>query len=355
MPSRPHTQVGRPPVARPLNRVLALGVAVLLSGLSGCGPREPAPQAAPAVGERIQVRIRIIDDQKPVAAVVTPRDMAEARARIGGALVRLNVKAGDTVHRGQVLAVVSDPRIGYETRGYEAQTRAAEAENTRAQSDLTRTRDLFEHGVYAQARLDQVQAAARAADAAVKAARAQRAASAESGAQGAILAPSDGRVLRADVPAGSVVSPGQSVATLTSGPMVLRLEIPEDQSTGLRVGQVIPLDAADLGAATATVIQIYPAVTAGRVVADLTAAGLKADVVGRRVAVRVAVGRRSALLIPTRFIITRFGVDYVRLLARDGQVGDAPVQLAPGPQAGEAEVLSGLASGDVLVAPRATR
>jgi hypothetical protein len=42
-----------------------------------------------------------------------------------------------------------------------------------------------------------------------------------------VVAPATGRVLRADVPAGSPVAPGMVVAVVTSGPVVLRLDLPE--------------------------------------------------------------------------------------------------------------------------------
>ena len=103
---------------------------------------------------------------------------AEARARIGGTLVRLNVREGDFVRRGQVIGVVSDSRLGFEMRAYAAQASAAQAEAVRAQADLGRIRDLYQHGVYAKARLDQAEAAARAARGSLDAARAQTAASA---------------------------------------------------------------------------------------------------------------------------------------------------------------------------------
>ena len=109
---------------------------------------------------------------------------------------------------------------------------------------------------------------------ALAAARAQRAASAEQGAQGAILAPADGRVLRADVPAGSVVMPGQSIATITAGPAVLRIEAPEADGRAIKVGQSVQLAAEEPGrrrSQRATIVQVYPSVTAGKVVADLDA------------------------------------------------------------------------------------
>jgi len=334
-------------------RIVAAACAAL--ALAACGaPTQPPAPPAPVAGERLVVRLTQAPEFKPMAATVTTRDQAEARARIGGTLVRLNVKAGDVVRRGQVIAVISDPRIGLETRAYDAQVGAAQAQNVNAQAELARTRDLYENGVYAKARLDQIEAQARSAAGALGAAVAQRGASAEMGAQGAVLAPADGRVLRADVPAGSVVMPGQSIATLTAGPAVLRIEAPEADAGELKVSQSVQLASDEPGGAlaTATIVQVYPSVTAGKVVADLDAPGLSDGPVGRRIAVRLALGQRQAIVIPARFVVTHAGVDFVRVLSGGG-VDESPVQLAPGPTPGTMEVLSGVAAGDTLVAPAA--
>lgn len=335
--------------ARPI-LIAALGAGALL--LAGCGESQsPANvgRVAPAAG-RLKVQPRAVADMKPVPATLTTRDMAEARARIGGVLVRLSVKEGDMVRQGQVIATVRDDRIALQTGAYDAQVSAAAAEAARAQADLARTRDLFSHGVYAQARLDAVEAQAKAASGALAAARAQRAASAELGAQGAIVAPAAGRVLSADVPVGSVVMPGQSVARITAGPVLLRIELPEGQARALKVGDPVRLDPADLkgAAASGIVAQVYPAVTAGQVVADVTAAGLPQDLVGQRVRAWIRIGERQAIVIPRRYVATRFGVDYARLVRPDGAVSEAPIQTTAGPTPAEVEVLSGLRAGDVL-------
>ena len=327
--------------------------------LAGCSGKPPATGAAssPASGERFTVQAQLIPDLKPVAATVTSKRMAEARARIGGVLARLNVKEGDPVRQGQVIGVVVDQRIGLETQAYGAQVGAAQAEYTRAQADLARTQDLYDHGVYAKARLDQVEAAAKAAAGALGAARAQRAASAESGAEGAIIAPADGQVLQIEVPAGSVVTPGQSVATLTAGAAVIRIMAPEADMHALKPGQSLQVTPDDpgQGVTSAVVAQVYPAVTGGQVTADLTAPGLGAQFVGQRARVSLPIGLRRALIVPARLIISRYGVDYVRVLAKDGSTSDVPVQTAPTDRPDQREVLSGLAAGDVLVAPGAGR
>lgn len=330
----------------------ALGAAALLAA---CGPSRPPPPAAelaPAAG-RLRLALQPIPDLKPVPGTLTSRDMADARARINGVLVRLAVKEGDVVRRGEVLAVVRDERIGMETSAFDAQVQAAGAEAERAQADLSRTRDLYDHGVYARARLDQVEAAAKAASGQLAAARAQRAASAELGAQGAIVAPADGTVLSAQTPAGSVVMAGQSVVRVTAGPLVVRIELPEAEAGALKLGEAVGLDAADVGGAASqgTVVQIYPAVTDGQVQADVSAPGLPASLIGRRVRASVAIGQRQALVAPRRYIATRDGIDYARLVAADGTAADMPVETAAGPTADTVEILSGLSAGDVLTPP----
>ncbi|MDP2764347.1 MAG: efflux RND transporter periplasmic adaptor subunit [Brevundimonas sp.] len=331
-------------------------VALLAGGLSACGGEPEVAAVAPARGERLTVTEAVIDAVKPVSAVVASRDLGEARARIPGTLTQLNVREGDTVRQGQVIGVVTDNRVGLETAAFGAQVAAAEAEAARARADLSRIQTLFDRGIYAQARLDQALAASQAANAQVRAARAVRAASAETGAQGRILAPTSGRVLVADVPAGSVVSAGQSVATITAGPLILRLELPEAQGRNLRVGQSVIVSSEDLpGVSAGTIAQVYPASTAGQTTADISVAGLSSDRVGQRVIVQVPVGQRSALVIPRRFVSTRYGIDFVRTVDPAGRVSEAPVQL--GGPAGEdrVEVLSGLAAGNVVLAPEAAR
>ncbi len=337
--------------ARPL-LIGALGAGLLLGACGQAKTVAPVAAPAPAAG-RLQVQLQTVADLKPVPATLTTRDMADARARIPGTLARLYVKAGDEVRQGQLIATVKDDRLAFQTGAYDAQVSAAAAQAAAAQADLARTRDLFSHGVYAQARLDQVEAQSKSANGALAAARAQRAASAEQGAQGAVLAPASGRVLTADVPAGSVVMPGQSIAKITAGPVVVRIELPEAEARALKVGDVVPLAADDLrGAVSQGVIsQIYPDVTAGQVTADVTAPGLPQDLVGQRVRAQIRIGQRQALVIPKRYIATRFGVDYVRIVRADGTASEIPIQTTAAPAADQAEVLSGLRAGDVLTPP----
>jgi RND family efflux transporter MFP subunit len=327
----------------------SLGTMAMLTACTEQKAGHVAP-IADASAERLVVSLQPTEDLRPVAAVYTTRDQAEARARIGGTLVALSVREGDTVRRGQVLGRVQDDRLGLQTNAMDAQVVAASAEATRASADLTRTRDLYEHGVYAKARLEQVEAAARAADAQLRAARAQHAASADLVGQGAIVAPAAGTVLHAPTPAGSVVSPGQSVVMITAGPKVIRLQLPEAQAGALRSGQILQIRGDDgVVKSSGPVVQVYPAVSGGEVTVDLAADTDAQALIGRRIDVLAPVGQRMAIVIPRRFVTSRYGVDYVRLRRPDGASEDVIVQTAPATSADRVEILSGLRAGDTVL------
>ena len=345
-----------------LSTIALLISALTISALSiialgaGCSPKpdQGAAVAPPASGERLTVEPRTIADLRPVSGEYATRDQADARARISGTLVELKVKEGDTVKRGQVIGVIRDDRIGLQTSALDAQTAAAAAQAARADADLARTKDLYEHGVYAKARLDQVEAEAKATRAQLAAAKAQSAASANLAHQGEVLAPASGLVLHAQVPAGSVVMPGQSIATITAGPAVIRLELPEAQTGAIKVGEAVAIST-NGGAASTQVLQIYPAVTAGEITLDLAAPKEATGLIGSRVDVSVPVGQRMAIAVPGRFLTHRYGVDYVRVLKRDGTANEVVVQTGASQVGGETEILSGLGAGDVILGPGAAR
>lgn len=89
--------------------------------------------------------------------------------------------------------------------------------------------------------------------------------------------------------------------------------------------------------------------------ADLDARGLEGGFVGARVRVLIPAGQREAIVIPARYVQTRYGVDYVRLVRADDAVIDAPVQRGSAVPteaiADGVEILSGLEPGDVIVPP----
>ncbi len=168
------------------------------------------------------------------------RDRYTVSAPVAGFLRRIDLDVGDSVKKGQTIAVlepsrssVLDPRARAEAeavvsaaratlRGVEERRRAAGAERTYATKKLKRTRRLFEAGFVtrdvmdhvksdaegAEAQLAAAEAAVRAADFELKKARAVLgySAAAEAGRVVSLPSPVDGRVLKLHRESEGVVS-----------------------------------------------------------------------------------------------------------------------------------------------------
>jgi RND family efflux transporter MFP subunit len=253
------------------------------------------------------------------------------------------------VRQGQVIGRIVDTQLGYQAGAYGAQAAAAQAQVTQAEADWKRVKFLYDKGVYAKARLDQAQAAVDTARAQVRAAQAQQSAVDAVAGQGAVIAPSSGRVLRADVPAGAPVAPGVVVAVITSGPTILRLSVPESLAPQIHPGSRVATSGLGGAVVEGRATKVYPSVVAGQLTVDVELPGIENTLIGRRMAARIEVGSRKALLVPIGFVINRYGIDYVTVLAKDGSAAQVPVQVAPSAEPGRIELLAGVSAGDTLI------
>ncbi|MBS0536005.1 MAG: efflux RND transporter periplasmic adaptor subunit [Proteobacteria bacterium] len=307
--------------------------------------------------ETFTVAPRAVADEKAVFATVETANVVPARARIGGTVAELSVKDGDEVKQGQVVATIGDEKLVLQMKSLDAQIAGLEAQLSQADINLKRAEDLFAKGTIPKTNLDQAQTAFNVATNTHRAKIAERSVVEQQLAEGNVLAPTAGRVLTVPVTAGTVVMNGEPMATIAEKNFVLRLRVPERHATTLRAGDTIRIDAEGLGANGAkfgTVQLVYPQIQDGRVVADAKVEGLGDYFVGERIRVWVAAGKRDSIIVPSSFIVTRFGVDYARL-RKGGEVIDVPVQRGreqPRPDMPDAlEILSGLNAGDVLVQP----
>ncbi len=326
----------------------AFSTAVLSLPLAGCsGGEETAQTSKTPAGPRLVLAASDTVNWQDVSAEIATVDQAQVLARIPGILTTLTVKEGDMVAKGQVIGRIVDSQLGYQAGAYGAQAAAAQAQAAQAQGELTRVRFLYQNGVYAKARLEQAEAAAAAANAQIRAAQAQQSAVGAVAGQGVVTAPASGRVLRADVPAGSPVAPGMAIAVITAGPTIVRLEMPESLADKVHPGSRVT--ASSIGSVAGTVIKVYPSVTAGRVSVDVDMPGIDNRLIGRRVAAKVETGARKVLLVPTGYVTNRYGIDYVTILAKDGSAAQVPVQTTASAEPGKVEILSGATAGDTLI------
>lgn len=314
----------------------------------------------------ITIQPRPVEDLKAVFATVESVHETLARTRIGGTIAELNVKEGDKVTTGQLLATVRDPKLPLQIVSLDARIQALQAQQHQAELELDRAQRLRASGTGTQQRLDDAQSTVDVARAQIAAMKAERSVVEQQLREGEVLAPANGRVLQVKVIDGAVVVPGETVASIATETYVLRLHLPERHARFMHEGDPVLVGNRGLAPATpqatalpndtalkrGTVRQVYPELSGGQVVADATVTGLGDFFVGERVRVYVATGTRQAIVVPPDWIVRRFGTDFLRLA--DGS--ETPVQVGgPVPaldgQPGGIEVLSGLKQGDVIVRP----
>ena len=300
---------------------------------------------------------KTVADEKAVFATVESASVVPARARIGGTVAALNVKEGDAVTRGQVVATVGDDKLALQMKSLDAQISALEAQVAQAQTDFTRAEDLFSRGTVPKTALDQARTAFNVASNMLKARTAERSVIQQQVTEGNVLAPASGRVLKVPLTVGTVILPGETVASVAEQNFILRLRVPERHARFLKAGDSVRIDREELGRSGAqfgTIKLVYPQIEDGRVIADAAVANLGDYFVGERIRVWVSAGERDSTIVPAAFIVTRFGIDYARV-RKGAETIDVPVQRGrdvPRPDMPDAlEILSGLNSGDVLVRP----
>ena len=306
---------------------------------------------APALAQsEYHVTSSELDDRKAVFGTVQSVDVVAARARIGGTTRGLSVDEGSAVTPGQVIATIEDPKLGLGMAALDARIRALDAQRKLAQTELNRIRKLRTSGAVSQARLDESQTNLNVVTGNRAALAAERAVLEQRMSEGAVLAPAAGRVLRVHVTEGVVVMPGEPVATIAAERYVLRIELPERHSRFIREGDEVLIGERGLAPGDpnsqrkGTIIQVYPEMSHGRVVADVEADGLGDYFVGERTRVHVATGKRKTILIPADYLRHRYGVAFV--MVKD----EGEVMVQPGQRLGDQiEILSGLKPDDILL------
>lgn len=319
-------------------RILLLGATLVAAALGHSVTAEEIVLAPVSVVET-----------KALFGSIESRFVMPARARIGGVLVSIDVAEGSEVSAGSVIGRIVDDKLALQLAAAEARITAARSELTNARTELARAEDLLARGATTTQRVDQVRTQVAVIEGSVAEAEAAREVIRQQEAEGEILAPVSGRVLTVPARLGSVMLPGEAMATIAGGGVFLRLAIPERHSSDLTPGDSVTVNDASVG----RIEKIYPQIENGRVIADVSTPGLTDDFVGKRIMVRIPVGSREVLAVPDAAIQRAAGLDFVRLVAEAGEI---TVTVVPGdivetPDGPRREILTGLRPGDVVVLP----
>ena len=307
-----------------------------------------------AVAQTLTVEESIVVDYRPVIARIEAGDTATARSRLQGVVTRLNVVEGQIVKAGEVVAIVTDETLAPQLSSLSSRIEGLKSQARQSEEDLARNEGLLARGFYPKARLDEERTALDVLRRNLASAEAERRALAARESEGRILAPADAHVTDVNVVQGSIVSPGDVLASFATVNGVVRLALPERHAATISEGETISLRLPSRSdeIRTATIMRVYPELRQGSVIADATVQGGLTALFGERVDVLAPVGERRAIRIPKEYVSTRFGVDFVRVAVGERFV-DAPVALAAPlvDDTGQYEILSGLKPGDKIQKP----
>jgi len=210
----------------PLKRsrlAIAAAAVVVIAGLGTLGAMrvdarsEPAAAAAPLTEVDVaNVLQKTITDWQAYSGRLEAIDKVDIRPQVPGTIVAVNFKDGALVKKGDVLFVIDPRPYQAEVDRAAAQVAAAQAQRQYSQTDWERAQRLIGDNAIAKRDYDEKQNAARSADANVKAAQAALEAAQINLGYTKVTAPVSGRVSRAEITLGNVVSAGAGAPALTT-------------------------------------------------------------------------------------------------------------------------------------------
>lgn len=350
---------------------LAVAAVLIIAGAVGFGVvhMQRAQADTPAAMPLPQVDVatvlqRDVVDWQTYSGRLEAVDKVDVRPLVSGTIVSVNFKDGSLVKKGDTLFVIDPRPYQAEVDRAAAQLAAAQAQAGYAQSDWARAQRLITDNAIAKRDYDQKQNDARAAAANVKAAEAALETARINLGYTRITAPVAGRVSRAEITLGNVVSAGANAAPLTTlvsvSPIYASFDADEqtylDYLSHLKAGTPVPVQ---LGLAdetgysrTGTIESVDNRLDTASGTIRVRARFDNADgalVPGLYARIKVAGSKpHQALLVDEAAIGTDQDKKYVLALDSAGHVDYRPVQL--GSEQGNLRVIaSGLQPGDKIV------
>jgi RND family efflux transporter MFP subunit len=281
-------------------------------------------------------------------------------AQVPGAVVAIEVRAGDTVRAGQLLARIDSRAAEQAAAASDAQVAATRANLEVARKELERQQQLFQKEYISRAALERAQAQYAATRAQVDALSAQAGAARTQSGLHLVRAPYAGVVADVPVALGDMAMPGRPLLTLYD-PGALRVTVAVPQGVAARgieaSGASIELPSRGTGAeriapSRATVLPtVDPATHTVQLRLDLPAQTARSTSPGAFarawlvVAPDAGAGTRPRLFVPAAAVVRRAELAGVYVIDANGRPLLRQVRL--GPVLGtEVEVLAGVAAGE---------
>ncbi len=204
-----------------------------------------APSGAAVAGELATAIVQSagVGDSASYDGTVEAVRQTVVSAQVAGAVVAIDVKAGDVVKAGQVLARIDAHAAEQSVAASDAQVQSARASLEVATSEFERQKQLFDRKYTSQAALERAQAQFKATQAQVSAQIAQAGAARTQSGFYVVKAPYGGVVAEVPVALGDMAMPGRPLLTLYD-PAALRVTaaVPQTAFDGMPAGAAIRIE-----------------------------------------------------------------------------------------------------------------
>jgi multidrug efflux system membrane fusion protein len=203
---------------------------------SGCGaPRADSQQKmAPPEVSVARVVKKSARDFSDFSGRLQAMNTVEVHPRVGGYVTSVEFKEGAHVKKGEPLFNIDARPFEYQVRRLDAERRRAESHRALAKADSARGDQLFQAGSIARAEFDRLSATDAESTAALDSVTAALALARLDVEFAFVRAPIDGRVSRALITPGNLVSTATLLTTLVSdGPLYVYFDV--DEATFLRL------------------------------------------------------------------------------------------------------------------------
>lgn len=339
------------------------GVVIMVLFNGALAAAEPQPAVAVGTLETTVVRLARSGKSASYDGVVEAVRQTVLAAQVAGAVVALNVKAGDTVKAGQVLARIDGQAAMQATAASDAQLRAARASQDFSTREFERQKQLYQKDYISQAALQRAEAQSKSAQAQVAALIAQSGVARTQSGFFVVQAPYAGIVSEVPVALGDMAMPGRPLVTLYD-PAALRVTVavPQSVAGGMTADAAIKVQLPDLGADrewfVPSRVQLLPTNDVATHTAQLrlhlppSTAGVKPGMFAR-VWLPTTAEKAVRLEVPARAVVRRAEMTGLYVIAPDGRPVLRQVRL--GRMAGDdVEILSGVSAGErVALDPQA--
>jgi RND family efflux transporter MFP subunit len=349
-----------------LNRVLVLvlftGLVVTLLWFQGFILRhEPMLAEIPD-----NPKLKASQKTAKVAEVELPRSLSfpgfvEAKdpvilgARVMANILELKVQEGETVKKGQILAVLDNKNIQAKLAQAKAAHVAAKAREWQAEKAFDRAEKLRSKKAMTQAQWEAAKAGVDGAKAMVRQAEAALIELETTQDWFKIASPVEGRVLQRFKDPGELALPGQALLSIYDPKRLkIRIGIPENLRTKVHIGQTFTIRVDGGTKALGRLSRILPLADSrtGTITLELDIQNPEGLQPGLLAQMSVNLGKRKALLIPSSAILKVGQVEHVHLVVQ-GRIENQVVRTGKthsiSGQGTQVEILSGLVKGEEVV------